>query len=584
MRLRNKAIGFITSLLVVAGLYFVSLPPLQSVCAVSSDAKCGQGDAVGGRCVPNGSDCPSGYEPFTVAACQSAGNTCCIPLVDSLPVEVKNMQEAQKANILNDTVTRETNANGLFLDIVASTIQEITGAKPLSDGKGGITYSTGAIGTLTNLTAQIYAHPAASSTEYIADVFQNMKHPFGEQTAYAQGLGFSALNPVLSLWKLFRNVAYFFYVIIFMVVGIMIMLRQKIGDKAAVTVQEMLPKLVVSLLLVTFSYAIAGLMLDLMYIGIYLMIGIFQVQTPDGNLSFKTLTEIAFQNNIFQNVWKIVFGGVAKTVAESIGSMVKELIGSGGSDAVKAVGTVVGGATSIITFLIIAIAMLVNVFRIFFALLTAYASIFISVIFAPIQLLMGAVSGKNSFSEWVKGLAKHIVVFPTIILLLFIANYFAFRPGQDTKNPVVGGFSAPQLGSNQGTGAIAAFAMLQFAILALIPKAAEIASSAVDGKFSIDPSKAMGEFAKAGTQGGEIVPGVGFTKFNGAFNPLAETPAEKLLRGSRKFNQEEEKKAQEADWHGATYNPKMGGALSFANKWRARAAARRSGGASREGS
>src|SRR6185369_5532352 len=123
----------------------------------------------------------------------------------------------------------------------------------------------GAIGTTLNMTSLALTNPPVSSREYIADLMQTVGHPFA-QTAYAQGLGFSSLSPILGLWKIFRNIAYFFFIVIFVFIGFMIMIRSKIGSQAAVTVQQALPKLVVSLILVTFSYAIAGLLLDLMYL------------------------------------------------------------------------------------------------------------------------------------------------------------------------------------------------------------------------------------------------------------------------------------------------------------------------------
>src|SRR6185369_14276754 len=102
---------------------------------------------------------------------------------------------------------------------------------------------------------------------------------------------------------------------------------------------------------------------------------------------------------------------------------------------------------------------------VFFALVQAYVGIFFSVIFAPIQLLIGALPGQNTFGAWIKGLLENMLVFPTLILLLFISYYFVLGPTFSSTNP---GFIAPQMGSNQGNGFAAYQGLLALgAILAM---------------------------------------------------------------------------------------------------------------------
>src|SRR5690606_25281628 len=103
------------------------------------------------------------------------------------------------------------------------------------------------------------------------------------------GLGFSSLDPILDTWKAFRNVAYLFYVIMFLVIGFMIMFRQKISSQAVVTAQQALPKIIISLIAVTFSYALAGLMIDAMYLIMYLIVGLFPSQTFENGMSLKEI-------------------------------------------------------------------------------------------------------------------------------------------------------------------------------------------------------------------------------------------------------------------------------------------------------
>ena len=58
------------------------------------------------------------------------------------------------------------------------------------------------------------------------------------------------------------------------VIGFMVMFRRKIDPKTVITVQNALPKIVLALLLVTFSYAIAAFMIDLMYLVMAIIINL----------------------------------------------------------------------------------------------------------------------------------------------------------------------------------------------------------------------------------------------------------------------------------------------------------------------
>ncbi|HSW89448.1 MAG TPA: hypothetical protein VLH19_01090 [Patescibacteria group bacterium] len=450
--------------------------------------------------------------PATVLAVQSGGN---IPLesLNAIQGVVDCAQGNQNAAcFVNGGITQTgqtTKYNfGLFSSQLGGLNNLLTGwtlnnngvahLGPPYQGEQVAFASSGALGSTTSLVAAVI-YPRVSFSIYMADLIQNIKNPLGAQTAYAQGLGFSSLEPVLGLWKIMRNVAYFFFVVIFLFVGFAIMLRSKIGGQAAVTIQQALPKLVISLLLVTFSYAIAGLAIDIMYVVIYLFIGIFSSTNVPGMLA-SDLSKAAFQNNILFNIIAIMANGVVGQVGAAVQSMVSGMLqqfaGVSGT-----VGDIAGSVINVVVSLILVIALLVNMFRLFFALLKAYAGVFISVIFAPIQLLIGALPGQNTFSAWFMGLVENLAAFPVVILMLFIAFYFSNSNGGlagQITGKGIGGFSAPQLGSNQGTGGTIALAMLEFGIISMIPSAVEIAKKAVHGKLDIDVGKTMGDVWKQG--------------------------------------------------------------------------------------
>ena len=166
--------------------------------------------------------------------------------------------------------------------------------------------TNGAVGATSDLIASLYANPPASSAYYLADLGQRLNLT---QPVYAQGIGFPGLNPLLDLWKAARNVAYTFFIFIFLIIGFAIMFRAKINPQTVVTIQSAIPKAVVALILVTFSYAIAGLMIDLMY----LVIGL-----GGGILASSGLIE----NNLLNEYANMGFFGVMGKLLKKAGMLV----------------------------------------------------------------------------------------------------------------------------------------------------------------------------------------------------------------------------------------------------------------------
>lgn len=343
---------------------------------------------------------------------------------------------------------------------------EEEGCTDLSSNNSGTNVAdTGAIGSLSNLITAMYTHPVADTQTYVAYV---LKSAHITAPAYAQGLGFSSLDPVLNLWTTFRNIAYMFFVLIFVVVGFLIMFRQKVGQ-TAITAQQAIPQIIISLILVTFSYAIAGLLIDLMYVLMALIIGVFS--------SF--FSDDVFGYNIFQLGGKL-FEGAADFYRN------KDFI-SGfltGLDINGAANQVVSLISSLTLMIILTIAMLIGIVRLFFELLKSYATIVISVVVAPLLLMMGAIPGRsNAFGSWIKTLVGHLSPFPVILMVLVM--FYAFTEG--AVNASSGGFMPPFL-LNAGNGiGESIIALMSLAIILALP---DIVIKIRDG---IAPKDAFGE-------------------------------------------------------------------------------------------
>ena len=82
----------------------------------------------------------------------------------------------------------------------------------------------------------------------------------------ADGLGFGGIASFSEIWKQMRNVSFIVIVLAIIIAGFMIMFRTKIDANTAISIESTLPKLIVTLILIQFSFAIAGFLIDGMYV------------------------------------------------------------------------------------------------------------------------------------------------------------------------------------------------------------------------------------------------------------------------------------------------------------------------------
>lgn len=432
------------------------------------------------------------------------------------------------------SVSREFNSLGVFTDLLSSSGTLLLGAE---DSRYSKYFGTSAIQTMGTAMAGLISNPPASAQVWLADMMQNS--PFVPQ-AYAQGIGFKSLSPILPIWKAFRDLSYVFFVVAFMVVGFLIMFRQKMGGQAAVTITSALPNLIITLLLITFSYAIAGLVIDMMYIAIYLIIGVIKnahLLPVDGleragSWGNKiSLEDIALSNNIFSNGLQLVLGGNVNSptanAAKAVGAIVEGFFSSAKSDnsVANAAGKIIGGSVNVLAYLIFAVAIFFAVTKTFFQLLMSYVTFLLSVIFSPFTLMVGAFTGKTDFEQWFKNLLAALAPFPVVITMIFLAMILA---GQCTTSDcsAVGwtggsggvGFQAPQIGLVSDSGAIAAVqGLLAIGILMLIPEAVKYSKEWIGAKSPFE--KYMGDInanLQKGWTGGEVIPGLKATQIGGA--------------------------------------------------------------------
>jgi hypothetical protein len=330
-----------------------------------------------------------------------------------------------------------------------------------------------------------------SGIAYVKEKVQNFSLV---PVAHAQtlGFGFNSLQPIQNIWTAFRDVAFGLFVIVAIVFAFMIMFRVKLSPQVVISVQSALPKLVLALILVTFSYAIAGFLIDLMYvvIGLFSIIGTrFIAASPSAIFNFMTLGQPWGGNvqlgviglaTLFITTFSVYFV-VILTVLQGIVS--------GGFNIILGVIILIVGLLFALWITIKTIWMLVK----------AFATIILLTIFAPLQLSLGPIIPSLGFGAWLKSFVSNLSVF-VVTGVLFMLSFVFLELGWGTTfsgtnwilslflgsglQQLISGKPSsfpPLLGANSaGMGLL--FLGVAFVVFTMIPSAAKFIQGFISGR------------------------------------------------------------------------------------------------------
>lgn len=209
-----------------------------------------------------------------------------------------------------------------------------------------------------------------------------------------------------SLWTNVLNLSYLFFVIVMIIAGFMIMFRHKIGGQAMVTLGNVLPNVIIALVVATFSFAIAGLIIDFGGLIIALISGIFKISEDVSISNFGSLFGNVFRGDV---VIATILTGLT---GSAFGVGLLALLHIPG---VKVFVGLVGGVVMFIILAIIAIGAV----KVLITLFKAYFQLLISVILGPLQITLGAIPGNNkAIMNWMKGVLRNVLVFPVVYFII----------------------------------------------------------------------------------------------------------------------------------------------------------------------
>lgn len=293
-----------------------------------------------------------------------------------------------------------------------------------------------------SLFALLFEDRPLSAVTYVKDVIRKAKLVPEAQAQTSPGFGFRALSLVRDAWRTMRDIVFGLFVLAAIVLAFMIMFRVKISPQTVISVQAALPKFVITIVLVTFSYAIAGFLVDIMYVFIGL-ISLFFSTLPIAGFYAPTAPDIfelitkgptvggtggalpEAHTGIFGlliSYWvNFLFAGVLSLMAWVANTLARltslEVSGIIGGTIVQAIGVLIG----IIALVVILIWIFIALFKITFMMIKTFAILLILTIFSPFYLLLGLVTPAFSFTRWLKTYASKLAVFPTVGILFLLS-------------------------------------------------------------------------------------------------------------------------------------------------------------------
>lgn len=323
---------------------------------------------------------------------------------------------------------------------------------------------SGAVNVMASYMGDVYRNQPTSFIAYVKKKSDEV-NPVKSVEAQIATSGGSALGPVYQLWEVIRNLTYVVFTGYFVIIAFMILFRQKLGGQEYVSIVNSIPKVILSLILVTFSLPLAGLMIDIGNICNSLIVSLFtglmpgigeilrQLNTVPGTVVNGSVLESqniitllngfltesftgggAIGNNLY-NSMQFVIQSLSSFQVPGTNPQVGQILqGQQANQPQGAAGGITVLGTALLSFLF-SLTFLQAIFKIFFGLIINYVELILKIIFSPIQLIGSVFNGVKSLTSWMRSVLSNVLVFPAVFLGLVLIAIFTYTGGKVTNDP-----------------------------------------------------------------------------------------------------------------------------------------------------
>lgn len=212
--------------------------------------------------------------------------------------------------------------------------------------------------------------------------------------------GTMALSPVKDVWDRMRNIAYGLFVIVMVVTGVMIILQKEISPRVVITFTSALPKILMGLVLITFSFPLIALFIDV-------------------GAVFGTQLVLRVVGDLFLELEHRFREGVANTFSAIPAILI-------GYFATGLTGLQILELPALVLFAVFVAAAIILVGMTIFRVISAYAWLIVYTIFSPFLFLFGSLPGQEgAITNLFKNIAAKVLVFPVILFFALLGVWLA---------------------------------------------------------------------------------------------------------------------------------------------------------------
>ncbi|MDP3974083.1 MAG: hypothetical protein Q8P92_04630 [Candidatus Daviesbacteria bacterium] len=340
----------------------------------------------------------------------------------------------------------------------------------------------GALGTTASLIGLLYTNPPIRTADYLASLGKGFGIVKEAQAQGVVGSGNAVLSPILTLWQVSRNIAYIIMIIIFVIIGLMVMFRQRINPQTVITAQAALPGLIIGLILITFSYFFAALLTDIAFVGTNLVGYYFSAaqEVTQPNLVERSADQsvLTIFSRFINAITREDISSAVGTIYNSAGTNVQLFFKAFASLIAFQFGSAIGGISPVFTetvklitgavaalatavstveilgwvFWLISIAILIySMIKLLLRLINTYLNIIFLTITAPFHFLAASLPGRQEIATaWVLNMLCNILAFPAVIGVFYFVAFLlkgTYLPFTTTAPaPLTGSATFPLLG------------------------------------------------------------------------------------------------------------------------------------------
>jgi len=392
------------------------------------------------------------------------------------------------------------------------------------------------MGKIGGLIATPYSNPPALGSYYVLHSLDEAG--FVPDSYAAEGLGFAGLAPFIHIWKKLRDIAFLIIALAMIISGFMIMFRTRMDPQHAIKLENALPKIIITMILINFSFAIAGFMVDVMYIMTGIIIVTFgPLISPDLTLStmldrYVSPSTIDLLNLGIGNYEGSISGGVYAVInlvynlpyallgmfGDTIRIFITHISGNilgimlfawiGGKLGfftvgwqtptipmiifimvmillIEPIGKIMYALPVILLGLVIALTVLWVFMRLLILTFRTYIKLLFYVMLSPLILVGEALPGSNVFIPWIQTICVELLTFPLMITIFLLSGAFnnAISNGQLLSLPFVASINPENLG-----------VIVSFGILWTMPDLIDLVKQKLNTQTMSVPALSLGTF------------------------------------------------------------------------------------------